>query len=131
MSKDIVKTTLRLNISNPTQQKAWNYLQTMDKKKFISYSNIIAIAVVEYFEKYYKSKDDPYFETREREEKFIADILDKVEKRLNDLLPQYMFANMMPNTATIQEQMPNNSNLEQDDEDIDWELLESCGNWYQ
>jgi len=128
MSKDIVKTTLRLNISNPTQQKAWNYLQTMDKKKFISYSNIIAIAVVEYFEKYYKSKDDPYFETREREEKFIADILDKVEKRLNDLLPQYMFANMMPNTATIQEQMPNNSNLEQDDEDIDWELLESCGN---
>ena len=128
MSKNIVKTTLRFNISNPTQQKAWNYLQTMDKKKFKSYSNIIAVAIVEYFEKYYKFEDDPYFETREREEKFIADILNKVENRLNDLLPQYMFANMIPNTATIQEPITDNSVSEQDDEDIDWELLESCGN---
>ena len=67
MSENIRSTNLRFNLEKDTQKQAWQYLQTMDKQHFKSYSNVIAVALVEYFERYYRSQDDPYFETRERE----------------------------------------------------------------
>ena len=36
----------------------------LDKQQFKSYSNVIAVALVDYFDRYYRSQDDPYFETR-------------------------------------------------------------------
>ena len=64
MSENIRSTNLRFNLEKDTQKQAWQYLQTMDKQHFKSYSNVIAVALVEYFERYYRSQDDPYFETR-------------------------------------------------------------------
>lgn len=128
MSQEIRKVVIRLNLDNPLHQKALSFLQTMDRDKFKSYTNLAAVAITEYFERYYKAENDPYFETREREEKFIADILAKVENRLNDLLPQYMFANMMPITQDMQVKQEQPTNSPQENEDIDWDLLESLEN---
>lgn len=128
MSQEIRKVVIRLNLDNPLHQKALSFLQTMDREKFKSYTNLAAVAITEYFERYYKAENDPYFETREREEKFIADILAKVENRLNDLLPQYMFANMMPITQDMQVKQEQPTNSPQENEDIDWDLLESLEN---
>ena len=128
MSQELKKFVVRFNLSNPLHQKAWSFLQPMDRDKFKSNTNLVAVAIAEYFERYYKNEDDPYFETREREEKFITDILNKVENRLNDLLPQYMFANMMPNTKDIQRKQEQPTNSPQENEDIDWDLLESLEN---
>ena len=129
MSQEIRKILLRFNLSNPLHQKAWSFLQTMDRTKFVSNTNLAAVAIIDYFERYYKADDDPYFETREREEKFIDDILLKIEKRLNDLLPQYMFANMLPNSQEIQPKQEQQPISTEDDEEIDWELLESLDIW--
>ena len=79
MSENIRSTNLRFNLEKDTQMRAWQYLQNMDKKHFKSYSNVIAVALVEYFERYYRSQDDPYFETREREERFVNQIISSVE----------------------------------------------------
>ena len=128
MSQELRKFVVRFNLANPLHQKAWSFLKTMDREKFKSNTNLVAVAIAEYFERYYKNEDDPYFETREREEKFIADILNKVENRLNDLLPQYMFANMMPNTQEIQRKQEQPTNSLPENEDIDWDLLESLDN---
>ena len=68
MSENIRSTNLRFNLEKDTQKRAWQYLQNMDKQQFKSYSNVIAVALVDYFDRYYRSQDDPYFETREREE---------------------------------------------------------------
>ena len=65
------------------QNRAWQYLQTMDKKKFKSYSQIIAISLVDYFDRYYKKQDEPYLETREREERFVEQIVTAVENAMN------------------------------------------------
>ena len=71
MNDFIRSTNLRFNLKKETQRRAWEYLQTMNKAEFKSYSHAIAVAVVDYFDRYYKAQDDPYFETREREERFI------------------------------------------------------------
>lgn len=67
MRNNIRSTNLRFNLDKDLQRKAWQYLQTMDKGTFKSYSNVIALSVCDYFEHYYHRKDDPYFETRQRE----------------------------------------------------------------
>ena len=54
MSENIRSTNLRFNLDKDVQNRAWQYLQTMDKKKFKSYSQIIAISLVDYFDRYYK-----------------------------------------------------------------------------
>ena len=63
MSENIRSTNLRFNLDKEIQNRAWQYLQTMDKQRFKSYSNVIAVALVEYFDRYYRSQDDPYLET--------------------------------------------------------------------
>lgn len=75
MRNNIRSTNLRFNLDKDLQRKAWQYLQTMDKDTFKSYSNAIALSVCDYFERYYHRKDDPYFETRQREEQFINRIV--------------------------------------------------------
>ena len=82
MSENIRSTNLRFNLEKDTQKRAWQYLQNMDKQQFKSYSNVIAVALVDYFDRYYRSQDDPYFETREREERFVNQIISSVESAM-------------------------------------------------
>ena len=87
---EIHSTNLRLNMGKESHRKAWEYLQTMDKGQYKSYSNVIAMALVEFFERKAKLQDDPYFETREREERFSRQIISEVEKALDKVLPVYL-----------------------------------------
>ena len=43
---EIHSTNLRLNMGKETHRRAWEYLQTMDKGQYKSYSNVIAMALV-------------------------------------------------------------------------------------
>ena len=90
MAANIRNTNLRLNLEKDLQRKAWEYLQTMDKQEFRSYSQVIALALVEYFDRYYRTQEDPYLETREREERFVDQILKAVEKSLEQYLPLFL-----------------------------------------
>lgn len=90
MRKNIRSTNLRFNLDKDLQRQAWQYLQIMDKKHFKSYSHAIALSVVEYFERYYRKEDDPYFETRQREEQFVEQIIRAVEKAMEKTLPVFL-----------------------------------------
>ena len=104
MSENIRSTNLRFNLDKDVQNRAWQYLQTMDKKKFKSYSQIIAISLVDYFDRYYKKQDEPYLETREREERFVEQIVTAVENAMNRTLPVYL-AGCMVGIAQITPQV--------------------------
>ena len=90
MSENIRSTNLRFNLEKDTQKRAWQYLQNMDKQQFKSYSNVIAVALVDYFDRYYRSQDDPYFETMEREERFVNQIISSVESAMEKTLPVFL-----------------------------------------
>ena len=66
MQNHIRNTNLRFNLDKDQQRRAWEYLQTMDRQNFKSYSQVISLALVDYFDRYYRTQADPYLETRER-----------------------------------------------------------------
>lgn len=83
---------LRFNLDKPLHKQTYELLIGIDKSKFKSYTNAACIAITDYFKRYYKSVDDPYFETREREERFIEQILAEIEKALEKALPNFLAA---------------------------------------
>lgn len=121
MSENIRSTNLRFNLDKDVQNRAWQYLQTMDKKKFKSYSQIIAVSLVDYFDRYYTKQDDPYLETREREERFVEQIVIAVENAMNRTLPVYL-AGCMTGIAQITPQTAVPAS-EPEDADLDWDFL--------
>ena len=106
MSENIRSTNLRFNLDKDVQNRAWQYLQTMDKKKFKSYSQIIAISLVDYFDRYYKKQDE---------------IVTAVENAMNRTLPVYL-AGCMVGIAQITPQVAVAAS-EPEDADLDWDFL--------
>ena len=90
MQNNIRNTNLRFNLDKEQQRRAWEYLQTMDRQDFKSYSQVISIALVDYFDRYYRTQADLYLETREREELFLKQIVDAVENSLKQALPLFL-----------------------------------------
>ena len=79
MSKENVKALcLRFDLADEDERRAYDYLQNRNKAEFGSYTKLVSRAVNEYFERRLRLADDPYFETREKEDAFIARVLDAV-----------------------------------------------------
>ena len=79
MAKENIKALcIRFDLANEDERRAYDYLQNRDKSEFGSYTKLVSRAVNEFFERRSKLKDDPYFETREKEDAFIARVLDAV-----------------------------------------------------
>ena len=114
-------TNLRFNLSKPVQRAAWECLQTMDKTQFKSYSQVIALAVVDYFDRLQRAKDDPYLETREREEQFVNRIVATVESAMTSALPVYLAGCMtgLSKTATVAPTQTVDTSADA----IDWDFL--------
>ena len=79
MAKENVKALcLRFDLEDEEELKTYDHLQNRDKAEFGSYTKLVSRAVNEFFERRLRLKDDPYFETREKEDAFIARMLDAV-----------------------------------------------------
>ena len=105
---EVRATDLRFNLGKESQRKAWQYLQTMDKSVFKSYSQAVATAVVDYFDRYYQTQDDPYLETRAREEQFVQQIVDAVRDALRETMPVFLagcMTGMAQNPAAVSPQL--------------------------
>ena len=125
MSENIRSTNLRFNLEKEPQRQAWEYLQTMNKAQFKSYSQTVALALVDYFDRYYQSKDDPYFETREREERFVSQIVTAVETAMEKTLPVFLAGCMAGLSAAAPVPVPvlPQATAENTDADVDWGFL--------
>ena len=101
MDDNTRKLPVRFNLDKPDQKRAWEYLQTMDRDIFTSWNHVIHLALLDYFDRYYKVQEDPYLETREREERFIQQIVDGVCESLKQTLPLFL-AGCMTGLSAIQ-----------------------------
>ena len=113
------------NLDKEQQRRAWEYLQTMNRQDFKSYSQVISIALVDYFDRYYRTQADLYLETREREELFVKQIVDAVEYSLKQSLPLFLSgltAGMVQREPKIRASFPAPENS-QPDSDVDWDFL--------
>ncbi len=80
---NIKETTLRLDLDKEADRKAWEYLQSRDREKYRSYSKTVVIAVNEYFDRLERLKNDPYLETREKEDAFLRAVTDTIHSTLS------------------------------------------------
>ena len=120
---NIRSTNLRFNLDKPLYEKAWSYLQNMDKAKFKSYNHAIALSVAEYFERYYKKESDPYFETRGREELFVNQIVLSVEKAIEKALPGFLTACLTGIVQPYKQIKVAEPAKEETSDEIDWDFL--------
>ena len=128
MTYNIRSTNLRFNLEKDTPRRAWKYLQRMDKTQFKSYSHAVAIALVEYFDRYYGTQDDPYFETREREERFVQQIVSAVQAAMEKAMPLFLAGCMagmgkLPLPAGELPSSPPDETRQDAGADVDWDFL--------
>lgn len=88
--KNIKSLCIRFNLLKNKDKSAWDILHDLDKKKWKSYSNAVILAVTDFFDRQSKTESDPCLETREREERFVGEIVSAVEKAINKEIPKFL-----------------------------------------
>ena len=78
----IFTTTLRLNLDNEEDRRAWEYLQHRDRKQYRSYSSAVVAAVNDHFSRKERLAADPFLETRERQEAFLQEVKDTIRENM-------------------------------------------------
>lgn len=107
MSRKIVNTSIRFNLEKEADRRAWEYLQTMDRTQYKSYSKAVILAVTEYFARQERLADDPYLETREKENAFLGRVMETIEQGLRSAAPLGLLGGLMqslPQPSPPQEQ---------------------------
>lgn len=80
MNRRIINTNIRLNLEQEEDRRAWEYLQGMDRKQYKSYTRAVVAAINDYFGRQTRLAEDPYLETREKEDAFLQRVFETIEK---------------------------------------------------
>ena len=80
-------TNIRFYEEEEEDKRAWDILHSLDKKQFKSQSKFVVLAILDYHEKCLRREQDPYFETREKEDAFSDRIVKSVEEKVISNLP--------------------------------------------
>ncbi|MCD8341201.1 MAG: hypothetical protein LUC87_03480 [Clostridiales bacterium] len=83
----IFTTTVRLNLDDEDDRRAFEHLQRLDKRQYRSYSKAVVAAVNAYFDRQEQLITDPYLETREKEDAFLEKIEQTIRSSLRDSAP--------------------------------------------
>lgn len=93
--RKIINTNIRLNLMDEQDKKAWEYLQTMDREKYKSYTRAVVMALNDYFDREYRREADPYLETREKEDAFLERVVDAVKEGAEESMPMVLAKNLL------------------------------------
>lgn len=131
--RKIINTNIRLNLCDEQDRQAWEYLQTMDREKYKSYTRAVVVALNDYFSREYRNEADPYLETREKEDAFLERVETAIRDGVKESAPMAMAKNLLemlvpfvkesvgdnnlPNMAMTMEKPDN----EATDNTLDWE----------
>ena len=117
--RNIYTTTLRLNLSDPEDRRTWEHLRHLDKKTYHSKSKAIVTAVNDYFDRQEQLEADPYLETREKEDAFLAKVLTTIQAGLQTS-PSNMAAGLMQLLQTVQPPLDSTANDDSLDAALDF-----------
>ena len=111
MSGKIVTTNLRLNLDNAEDRRAWERLRSMDRTRYKSYSRAVVAALNDFFDRQEQLSNDPYLETREKEDAFLKRVLDMVERGLRSAptRPQTLSVTPTPDNVNAESDSANDS----------------------
>lgn len=88
MTEKIWNKNVRFNTNNDVAIQAWDILHSDEvEQDFKSQNEFIICAINDYYERHISKKNDPYLETREKEDAFADRIVEKVERKVLSNLP--------------------------------------------
>ena len=125
-------TCFRFNLDNPEHAKAWEYLHSIDKDKVKSGNTAVVRAVNDYFDRMQKLSDDPYFENRQREERFVEQIVTEVGKAFTAEMPKFLASLMlnlnarypMPIPQTVVSSVTESNNNAENSDNVDYSAID-------
>ena len=126
--RKIINTNIRLNLCDEQDRQAWEYLQTMDREKYKSYTRAVVVALNDYFSREYRNEADPYLETREKEDAFLERVETAIREGVKESVPMAMAKNLLEMLTPFVKESVDGSSLpveKPDDEitedNLDWE----------
>ncbi len=78
--KRIVNTNIRFDRGRKEDRRAYEYLRNMDRTKYKSYTRAVVAALNDFFSRQERIQADPFLETREKEDRFLRQVLDTVRE---------------------------------------------------
>ena len=130
--RKIINTNIRLNLCDEQDRLAWEYLQTMDREKYKSYTRAVVVALNDYFSREYRNAVDPYLETREKEDAFLERVETAIRDGVKESVPMAMAKNLLEMLAPFIKEAVGGSNLANGTltvEKIDGEITEDNLDW--
>ena len=86
--KRIINTNIRFDLKREDDRQAYEWLKRMDRKQFKSYTRAVVAALNEFFSRQEKRQADPYLETREKEDRFLQQVLDTISEGIRQSMSQ-------------------------------------------
>lgn len=108
MERQIINTNIRLDLSRPEDLQAWTYLQSMDRRQYKSYTRAVVAALNDHFSRKEKQEDDPYLETREKEDAFLQKVEDAIQRGIEKAKPVIQIVTGPTTLPKMQEEVNQN-----------------------
>ncbi len=123
--KRIVNTNIRFDLNREDDRRAYEYLRHMDRTKYKSYTRAVVAALNESFSRQEKMQADPFLETREKEDRFLARVLDTVKEGIRQGMSGIQLTAPSPPAQT--KAMPDDSGTDQENYEIAEAFLKDLG----
>lgn len=92
----------RFNMEKDNEVRAWEILHSKEVgEDFRSQNEFVIAAINDYYDRYLDKKQDPYLESREKEEAFTQSIVKAVEQKVLDNLPGLAAMYMMQQQSLL------------------------------
>lgn len=92
----------RFNEEKEAERKAWQILHSEEvKEDFRSQNEFVIAAINDYYARHLALKEDPYLESREKEDAFVKEIIEAVEQKVLDNLPGLVGMYMMQQQSLL------------------------------
>ena len=94
--KRIINTNIRFDLKREDDRQAYEYLLRMDRKQFKSYTRAVVAALNDFFSRQEKRQVDPYLETREKEDRFLRQVLDTISEGIRHNMSRFQAGTIAP-----------------------------------
>ena len=94
--KMIINTNVRFDLKREDDRQAYEYLLRMDRKQFKSYTRAVVAALNDFFSRQEKRQADPYLETREKEDRFLRQVLDTISEGIRHNMSRFQAGIIAP-----------------------------------
>ena len=121
----IINTNIRFNLSREDDRQAYEYLQNMDRTKFKSYTRAVVAALNDFFSRQEKLQADPYLETREKEDRFLAQVLDTIKDGIRQTMSNLQMS--VPAQPVQPDPQPENTGIDGENYEIAEAFLKDMG----